>query len=643
MAQFVRASNPVFGTQLIPTAWLQTYPGVWTPLDEDDVGPNPDPLPAYVRDVDLAAQMATVAGNPASAFSVAQRAAFGARVSVKSHGATGDGTTDDRAAIQAAINAASAGDTVFFPKGVYVIGTASNLGLTLKPGIRLLGQDATIKLKTGVGNWTAILRANSASGVTIEQLTIDCNYAGNPIVDASTIATTTPRYVVEANNSNDVTLRQVTVTGHSGRNTFYCSGAGQKRFTVDSCRFLDMGNAPADQGFDHSTIYAEAVDVRVIDNVFVGASPLGAHAAIETHAPSAVVTGNTVEGYGMLGNITGVQSTDGDNVVVTGNIGRRLMAGFALYSSDTNLGPAPGLRNLVLSHNQITLDRDLHLPFANETFIRMPVGVYMFQTGDLPVENIDISNNQFHFLDWSAPANVDESEACGISWRRTATPPSVDKRVRIENNTIVNCPGPGIRYSSVPGIDQLRIRGNTIVNPGGSNSAMASTWRCGVIVTGSAGTFRDIEIADNLIIDDRGTHLIAGGVDVSTIGAVTNGRATGNVVRCADGTSLAGFAPATGTGKAFYVEHEQATWLGLFQPVKPGSKVYVRSTGATYVNTQAVDGSAPTFVQQGYGRVIAGTTPTAATTPGTVTARLPVYSADGGTVLGYLPIYNTIT
>lgn len=56
-------------------------------------------------------------------------------LNVKAHGATGDGTTNDRVAIQAAIDAANAYDgTVFFPPGVYRAD-----GLILKSGVTLLG------------------------------------------------------------------------------------------------------------------------------------------------------------------------------------------------------------------------------------------------------------------------------------------------------------------------------------------------------------------------------------------------------------------------------------------------------------------------------------------------------------------------
>ena len=53
----------------------------------------------------------------------------------RNYGATGDGVTDDTAAIQAALDAVSPGGTCFVPRGVYVISQ-----LVIKPGTNLIGE-----------------------------------------------------------------------------------------------------------------------------------------------------------------------------------------------------------------------------------------------------------------------------------------------------------------------------------------------------------------------------------------------------------------------------------------------------------------------------------------------------------------------
>ena len=66
-------------------------------------------------------------------------------VSVKDFGATGDGVTDDTAAIQAAINALSPlGGTLWFPKGAYIVSDANadNACLTVTAPIQFLGAGA---------------------------------------------------------------------------------------------------------------------------------------------------------------------------------------------------------------------------------------------------------------------------------------------------------------------------------------------------------------------------------------------------------------------------------------------------------------------------------------------------------------------
>lgn len=86
--------------------------------------------------------------------------------------ATGDGSTDDTAAIQDAIDAVAAGSTVYFPCGTYIV-----TSLTIAKSIRFFSRDgAIIKFKDALGARTIMfqIRANGID-VSFENLVFDGN------------------------------------------------------------------------------------------------------------------------------------------------------------------------------------------------------------------------------------------------------------------------------------------------------------------------------------------------------------------------------------------------------------------------------------------------------------------------------------
>jgi hypothetical protein len=111
----------------------------------------------------------------------------GAVFNVLDYGATGDGATDDRAACQAAINAAVAagGGAVFFPAGTYIFNSVSSSDTTLNGllipdtngvfdtdnGIMLFGEGIDSVLKAGNTNMCVV--RNSRLYTTIRDLKID--------------------------------------------------------------------------------------------------------------------------------------------------------------------------------------------------------------------------------------------------------------------------------------------------------------------------------------------------------------------------------------------------------------------------------------------------------------------------------------
>lgn len=103
---------------------------------------------------------------------------------VTAHGAVGDGTADDTAAIQAAINALSAtGGTVFFPVGNYKITSALTIPVA---GIQLLGASREWSVITQATLGAHIIDVGNKYHFGLMSLKLD--YAGTPTAGARVIS-----------------------------------------------------------------------------------------------------------------------------------------------------------------------------------------------------------------------------------------------------------------------------------------------------------------------------------------------------------------------------------------------------------------------------------------------------------------------
>ena len=85
-------------------------------------------------------------------------------VSVKDFGATGDGSTDDSTAIQAAINAARGSSKVFIPKGTYIV--TKTIEIPSNSHLVGDGKSTVIKMKDDIGRDTTLMRTGKRA-VTI--------------------------------------------------------------------------------------------------------------------------------------------------------------------------------------------------------------------------------------------------------------------------------------------------------------------------------------------------------------------------------------------------------------------------------------------------------------------------------------------
>lgn len=113
---------------------------------------------------------------------------LGEMISVKDFGAVGDGTTDDRAAIQAGLESCiTLGKTLFFSQGTYAmssfhpdtVGSAIQLNLINPTGVlSMVGDRATIKttVATHASHMLYVRSAENGKDINLEGLTFDANF-----------------------------------------------------------------------------------------------------------------------------------------------------------------------------------------------------------------------------------------------------------------------------------------------------------------------------------------------------------------------------------------------------------------------------------------------------------------------------------
>jgi len=202
-------------------------------------------------------------------------------------GATGDGSTDDTAAIQQALDEADDGAVVFFPSGTYLVGSATASILTGRTGVTLAGAGSTASTIRVAPTSTAtrLLNFSRASDSGVRDLGFEA--AGNAAVLSAVYA---------------AALR------------------GQQNIWVRSCRFTDF--MPGQTTTTYAAVYTWTSDgVHVLDSEFSGC---GRAVTIDQPEGPCEVSGNRVAADGTTTMATGifVRRSSGvsvGHVVVSGN------------------------------------------------------------------------------------------------------------------------------------------------------------------------------------------------------------------------------------------------------------------------------------------------------------------------------------
>lgn len=529
---------------------------------------------------------------------------------VKTYGAVGNGSTNDTAAIQAAIDAAVAADggVIYFPPGTYEIQPASsptdhifNMGTTPPLNLWFRGDGigtSTIQVAASAGDYKVIFgpSANSgASNVTFSDLTIDQNTANNPV--ASNI-TTYPRMVIWTNTGDaDLTVVNCEFLNLGSIN---CIVSYNARTTIIGNRFTVAGLGSV--YFDHSTLYIPGEHSVISNNIFVGVvNGAGSVCAIETHGGRQTVTGNTIDAYWVGMNITGVTSLDSNTIAVTGNTIMSTYYGIQLWSYQ-NGGHTTGfgLHGVTVSDNSIRLTQTAWTtnPGAGGANLGNPCGIFLNPDNNLPTKNILISDNVVEYdlePDDTYPWN---SAGFGIGYWDATEVSSVDG-FRVIDNTIVNCPLPAVRVH-VDG-QNVEVSGNMIVNPGSSlNASVTSGFQTGIFLANYNNPTLNVRVNNNTIVDNNSTTRMVYGLLIENQ-ADSDVVALGNVINCTGATTSAftSFATVTsGINPVIQFTQINPAVNGTNIPTNVGqcSIAYDPTTGKTYaVSPNGINWTAVTY------------------------------------------------
>ncbi len=440
-------------------------------------------------------------------------------VSVKDFGAKGDGYTDDRLAIQNAINAVkhANGGMVYFPEGIYLV-TAPNKGewmaqIKLCNNLKIKGEGihkSIVKLADNQGEWDALFKGDSISNFSMLDMGFDLNGQKNQAVfpdgEIKSPYWHTPIYLTAAKN---ISIEHCRISKLSGIWAIYIPTKAEN-IVINDCIFDDIGGYTKND-WDHSTLRLDGYGPMVVtNNIFsstFGAGTTGARTAVELHGSNISFSNNRISGFRYGVNVCsgGDQrpiepSTHhyyADNKLV--NVG----TGFCIWGIGNNK-----IDNLVFDRNEITIDvtgwKDYFPDYSGFDVI-----TYNKQPAPDLVRNMQITNNHITYLnttggtDRSYGIKLDFSNFIKAKEDWENNPKAKLEHCKISNNTISGSFSTGIYINSL--VNDCEISQNTIIDPaiGQINSAN----KFGIKFMNS---FKNLRLINNRIFVEKDNQLISG-------------------------------------------------------------------------------------------------------------------------------------
>jgi polygalacturonase len=323
-----------------------------------------------------------------------------ANCNVLSYGATGNGSTKDTAAIQAAINAC-AGDSkraVVFPAGNYLsapLFLSSDLTLDIEAGATLLASQTTsdYTIPPGVTVATpilAFLNADGASDLTITGGGV-INGQGAPWWASGASTSQRPRLIEIANGSN-ITIKDITLENSPSMHLYL---KGTDHVLIDDVTISAPANSPNTDGIDPATSHDVTIEDSTIsdgdDNIAIKSEDV--EAAYPNEGSSDITIENCIFGTGHGVSIGNDLQGGVKGVVVKDSVFVGTTNGIRIKATRTTGGEVADItyKDLVMSNVANPIWFSGYYPDIPASDTAQPVTATTPNYHDITVENLVIS------------------------------------------------------------------------------------------------------------------------------------------------------------------------------------------------------------------------------------------------------------
>ncbi len=223
-------------------------------------------------------------------------------VNVKWFGAKGDGSVNDTAAIQAAINSLTSGGVVFLPASTYIV--SSTLSIPY-PNVKIMGSgNSTVIKAANTSNYETMILASGLNGIEVADLVVDANHGNRISLSIRTVGI----YLASCIDSSvDNCTVQNTIGGNGIPGVGIALGGASVRCRITSCILKDCGVA----GKAADGVYTSGTQNLIMNCIAQNCTDTGF--VIEKSSLSGII-GCTVKKCGAGAAITNASPTD-----VTGN------------------------------------------------------------------------------------------------------------------------------------------------------------------------------------------------------------------------------------------------------------------------------------------------------------------------------------